>query len=212
MSDKSCTDRQESGHNLFAAMPWEERRTFLHGIPFGMKEDDLRSVLRSLDLKQPWKVHFLKKEDQTGMCSKWKWANCFLFYESQEEAAAVGEVLDGHQLKGWWKPFSACLARTDPNTGWYSWCLGCIIVGKHHIGYLEEEIMWCYCFAGTSLDEIKYWRVEIIFGISWRVLVKSLADFFADGIACAWSFHLRLEDGNGPAGFQAQAEPSSSNQ
>ena len=149
MLDKPCPNRQESGQLLFAAMPWEERRTFLQGIPFDMEEDDLRSFLKSLDLKQPWKVHFLTQGCHT---SKWKWANCFLFYGSQEEAAAVGEALNGHHLKGWWKPLSASLARTDPNTGWYSWCLGCIIEGRHHIGYLEEKIMWCWI-----LEKTYYW-------------------------------------------------------
>lgn len=63
------------------------------------------------------------------------------------------------------------------------------------------------------LDEIMYWRVEIIFGNSWGCIGESCRHIFiGDGKACAWSFHLRLEEGNDSAGFQAQARPSSSHE
>ena len=54
--------------------------------------------------------------------SRTHWANAFLWYNSKEEAQAVATSLDGLTLPGWWRPFKAELAWTDPNWNWLSGC------------------------------------------------------------------------------------------
>ena len=97
----------------------EETRVYLSGIPFLMNEEWLRMHLKNSDIRTPWKVVILRKGWHR---SRTQWANAFLWYNSKEEAQAVATSLDGLTLPGWWKPFKAQLAWTDPN---WSWPFGC---------------------------------------------------------------------------------------
>ena len=80
----------------------EETRVYLSGIPFLMNEE--------------WKGWHR---------SKTQWANAFLWCNSKEDAQAVATSLDGLTLPGWWRPFKAELAWTDPNWHWLSGCKYC---------------------------------------------------------------------------------------
>lgn len=100
----------------------EETRVYLSGIPFLMNEEWLRMHLVNSDIRRPWKVVILRKGWHR---SKTQWANAFLWYNSKEEAQAVATSLDGLTLPGWWRPFKAELAWTDPNWHWLSGCKYC---------------------------------------------------------------------------------------
>ena len=100
----------------------EETRVYLSGIPFLMNEEWLRMHLLNSDIRRPWKVVILRKGWHR---SKTQWANAFLWYNSKEEAQAVATSLDGLTLPGWWRPFKAELAWTDPNWHWLSGCKYC---------------------------------------------------------------------------------------
>ena len=100
----------------------EETRVYLSGIPFLMNEEWLRMHLLNSDIRRPWKVVILRKG---WYRSKTQWANAFLWYNSKEEAQAVATSLDGLTLPGWWRPFKAELAWTDPNWHWLSGCKYC---------------------------------------------------------------------------------------
>ena len=84
-----------------------------------MTEEWLRMHLQNSDIRRPWKVVILRRGWHR---SRTQWANAFLWYNSKEEAQAVATSLDGLTLPGWWRPFKAELAWTDPNWNWLSGC------------------------------------------------------------------------------------------
>ena len=100
----------------------EETRVYLSGIPFLMNEEWLRMHLLNSDIRRPWKVVILRKGWHR---SKTQWANAFLWYNSKDEAQAVATSLDGLTSPGWWRPFKAELAWTDPNWHGLSGCKYC---------------------------------------------------------------------------------------
>ena len=112
----------DTGHLTARGAMAEETRVYLSGIPFLMNEEWLRMHLLNSDIRRPWKVVILRKGWHR---SKTQWANAFLWYNSKEEAQAVATSLDGLTLPGWWRPFKAELAWTDPNWHWLSGCKYC---------------------------------------------------------------------------------------
>ena len=115
-----CLHVRPQGCLLFQLGPGamaEETRVYLSGIPFLMNEEWLRMHLQNSDIRRPWKVVILRRGWHR---SRTQWANAFLWYNSKEEAQAVATSLDGLTLPGWWRPFKAELAWTDPNWNWLS--------------------------------------------------------------------------------------------
>ena len=123
----------------------EETRVYLSGIPFLMNEEWLRMHLLNSDIRRPWKVVILRKGWHR---SKTQWANAFLWYNSKDEAQAVATSLDGLTSPGWWRPFKAELAWTDPNWHGLSGCKYCtnLYVWRMVVNWwtFHGRNIWCH--------------------------------------------------------------------